>query len=228
MDADGERVERWSTPLRAATPSWSLLPEPRAAAALSLAEVWQELVTGKLQVVASGYENEQCVARLRRTARPVPLKPLRAKTLQRVLLGESPKVIAFERGVAVSSVTGACSDSLSATGAGRWTSRAPMWFAMAAHASAGFRVPDATQESIGEAIALRMPRPDLSLRGRLTRAENSVARLYLEGDSHVSISRQCQSAPRTVANQLASVFRKLGISGRADLLSRLIREQWPE
>lgn len=212
--------------------SWLTPLEPAREARLSLAELWHGLLAGEYLVLNSSYAETQCVARLRRVERPVPLKQRRAKILHRVLLGESPKVVALEQGIAISSITGACSDCLSATGAGRWTSRAPMWLSMAAHAGIGCRLPDPAVRILGgpqsEILEMRCRRPDLSLKDRLTRAEYLVARLYLEGDSHVKIANQCHSAPRTVANQLASVFRKLRTSGRTDLLSRLIREQWPQ
>jgi DNA-binding CsgD family transcriptional regulator len=232
MDAYAERIEGWSSPSAVVAPSFRSQSEPERELKLSLAGLWHGLMVGEYVVVDSQYGEEQCLARLQRAPRPVPLKQRRAKTLQRVLLGESPKVIAVELGVALSSVTGACSDCLSATGAGRWTSRAPMWLSMAAHAGAGWRVPDARARKGGGplpgTLELRCPRPDLSLRGRVTRAEYVVAGLYLQGDSHVNIASQCRVAPRTVANHLASVFRKLRVSGRGDLLSRLIREQWPQ
>jgi DNA-binding NarL/FixJ family response regulator len=58
---------------------------------------------------------------------------------------------------------------------------------------------------------------------QLTRAERQVAVLLLEGKSHAEIARTRGSAPRTVANQVASLFQKLGIHSRAELLV-----QWGE
>jgi DNA-binding NarL/FixJ family response regulator len=44
----------------------------------------------------------------------------------------------------------------------------------------------------------------------------------LEGSSHAQISSERGTSARTVANQLATAFRKLGVSGRGQLVDRLI------
>jgi DNA-binding CsgD family transcriptional regulator len=51
----------------------------------------------------------------------------------------------------------------------------------------------------------------------LTASERAVVVLALSGCSNASIANQRGSTARTVANQLASVYRKLGISGRREL-----------
>jgi DNA-binding NarL/FixJ family response regulator len=51
----------------------------------------------------------------------------------------------------------------------------------------------------------------------LTDAEREVASLMLEGASNAEIARARGSAVRTVANQAASIFRKLGVSSRREL-----------
>jgi DNA-binding CsgD family transcriptional regulator len=52
----------------------------------------------------------------------------------------------------------------------------------------------------------------------LTAAERDVALLVLAGKSHEEIARIRGRAVRTIANQLASVFRKLGVASRTELL----------
>jgi DNA-binding CsgD family transcriptional regulator len=51
----------------------------------------------------------------------------------------------------------------------------------------------------------------------LTRAEEGVARLVLRGLSNAEIARRRGTSPHTVANQLASIFRKLHIASRSEL-----------
>jgi DNA-binding NarL/FixJ family response regulator len=51
----------------------------------------------------------------------------------------------------------------------------------------------------------------------LTPAEREVAAAILEGKSNAAIARQRKSAVRTVANQVASLFRKLGVHSRGEL-----------
>ena len=55
----------------------------------------------------------------------------------------------------------------------------------------------------------------------LTVAEQEVARLAVRGLSNEHIARARGSRARTVANQLATVYRKLGVSGRRELRARL-------
>jgi len=51
----------------------------------------------------------------------------------------------------------------------------------------------------------------------LTRSEQSVMRLVLEGKSNQDIAKDRRTAVRTVANQVASIFKKLGVGSRAEL-----------
>lgn len=51
----------------------------------------------------------------------------------------------------------------------------------------------------------------------LTAAEREVAAAILEGKSNAAIAKQRKSAVRTVANQVASIFRKLGVHSRGEL-----------
>lgn len=53
----------------------------------------------------------------------------------------------------------------------------------------------------------------------LTAAEHAVAQLVLRGLSNSEIARRRHTSPRTVANQLAAIFRKLGVNSRAELTS---------
>jgi DNA-binding CsgD family transcriptional regulator len=75
-------------------------------------------------------------------------------------------------------------------------------------------------------LRARMVDPDLtvvvvtfSLRrcSTLSPAELEVARLAVSGMANRAIALRRGSAPRTVANQLATVFRKLGVGSRSEL-----------
>lgn len=54
----------------------------------------------------------------------------------------------------------------------------------------------------------------------LTSAEREVALLALSGKSNGEIAEARHCSVRTVANQLQSVFRKLGIRSRAELAAK--------
>jgi DNA-binding CsgD family transcriptional regulator len=63
---------------------------------------------------------------------------------------------------------------------------------------------------------------DAAAMGQLTAAEEQVALHVLEGRSNADIARIRGRSERTVANQVAAVFRKLGTSGRVELVRRLV------
>ncbi len=57
----------------------------------------------------------------------------------------------------------------------------------------------------------------------LTRAEAEVARYVLKGLSNKQIALRRRTCERTVANQLASLYRKLDVSSRAELANAFVR-----
>jgi len=72
----------------------------------------------------------------------------------------------------------------------------------------------------GDAFAVleyRPAQPRLPLASALTPAEREVALLIARGLSNAAIARCRGSRPRTVANQLASILRKLGACSRLEV-----------
>ena len=57
----------------------------------------------------------------------------------------------------------------------------------------------------------------------LSVAENDVAADAAAGLSNAAIARKRGRSTRTIANQLAAVYRKLGVSSRSELAVRLYR-----
>jgi DNA-binding NarL/FixJ family response regulator len=57
----------------------------------------------------------------------------------------------------------------------------------------------------------------------LTEAESDVVTGLLQGLSNREIAARRGSSARTVANQVATVFRKLGVRSRAELAAALMR-----
>jgi len=56
----------------------------------------------------------------------------------------------------------------------------------------------------------------------LTRAEQDVLAAIVRGDSHQQVAAMRGTTKRTVANQVASIFGKLGVSSRRELVARLV------
>src|SRR4051794_25317076 len=56
-------------------------------------------------------------------------------------------------------------------------------------------------------------------RGILTPAERAVVTAILDGKSNAAIALARSTSVRTVANQVASIFKKLGVGSRAELVA---------
>jgi len=59
----------------------------------------------------------------------------------------------------------------------------------------------------------------------LTPTERAVAESILTGASNAQIARERRRSVRTVANQIASLFKKLGVRSRLELAHALARSQ---
>ena len=55
---------------------------------------------------------------------------------------------------------------------------------------------------------------------RLTDAERAVIELAASGLSNAAIARRRRCSPRTVANQLAGAYKKLGVGSRRELRAK--------
>ena len=160
---------------------------------------------------------------------PQPLKACKLGVLKRVLLGEAPKAVAIDLRMGLSSVAAAIQDCLLGMGIPGRLSQASVLLTMAACAA---HRPESSPtlgrlsrvQANGQAYwVVSVVRPDLSFPVPLSHAEAAVVRELVAGRSHAQISSLRSTSPRTVANQLAMVFRKLGVSGRGAVVHRLIQ-----
>ncbi|EQD80484.1 protein containing Transcription regulator LuxR, partial [mine drainage metagenome] len=60
----------------------------------------------------------------------------------------------------------------------------------------------------------------------LTRRELQVLRLLADGHGNRDIALRLSRSPRTIEHHIASVYTKLGVNGRIELLLRLHSEPW--
>jgi DNA-binding CsgD family transcriptional regulator len=72
---------------------------------------------------------------------------------------------------------------------------------------------------------ISVPTPGETFRDRISSAELDVVQLSIQGEPHSSVARLRGTSVRTVANQLASAFAKLKVSGRSEVRALAIREQ---
>jgi DNA-binding NarL/FixJ family response regulator len=73
-----------------------------------------------------------------------------------------------------------------------------------------------------EFLVFRLPLRVPDTRTELSEAESEVAAFALAGLSNAEIGRRRGTSARTVANQIASIFRKLEVGSRAELARRLV------
>jgi DNA-binding CsgD family transcriptional regulator len=83
---------------------------------------------------------------------------------------------------------------------------------------------DETTE-INDVGVLALAQQPLSLPAVLTEAERDVARLVYDGLTTEEIAGRRGTAGRTVANQLSSIYRKLDICSRQELVARLDQDR---
>lgn len=90
--------------------------------------------------------------------------------------------------------------------------------------------PEGAQATVldSDLVLLALPRLEPALPDVLTEAEAAIALLVFEGASNQQIASQRGASPSTVANQLDSIYRKLGVTTRAELVVRLTCPPWDE
>jgi len=216
------------------------LPRPPDEAAC-LSALWSELVSGFCRVEQTEFTAHSCSVRVSRTHRlsgdqraPLPARDI--EILERSLLHGVRKSVAADFGLCPSSVAEILRRCFLFMGLSCWPSRIPLLIVMAAHAKSA--APSAraaklvlaqNQQFLRQSITVS--RPDNELSSVLSPAEFAVTRSLIEGRSYAEVARLRQTSKRTVANQLASGFQRLHISGRAELLCLLARQRaasWQE
>jgi DNA-binding NarL/FixJ family response regulator len=145
--------------------------------------------------------------------------------LKRIMLGEPQKVIALDLQLSATSVAMIAARVVRALGFDCPASRIPMVLMMAAQAElepGGVWVPSATLDWRDRVYqVVRVARPNPQVLEDLSESEQSIVELLIERRSNAEIARARHRSDRTVANQLGSILRKLGVSNRAGVLSVL-------
>jgi DNA-binding CsgD family transcriptional regulator len=197
---------------------------------LELVELWRGLLSGEYSIEEVSYEAERgfmviAIGRARKAA--IPHRDV--TIVLRVLQGEPAKVVAADFGLSDSGVSTVCSKVLGQFGLERRSSSVSVSLVMAAHAAAGLELPPARVGAVsvddGVRWTVNVEHPGTHLARFLTRSEHAVVRLALEGKTIEHSARARRVSVRTVANQLATAYKKLGISGRSALRAYAVREQ---
>jgi DNA-binding CsgD family transcriptional regulator len=197
-------------------------PDPTPA----LARIWPELAAGRARIIASGVTSEHYFLRLVPGCSGLGHKQRRdLQLLERLLLGDSQKSLALDTGYSPSTIATCLSSALEALGLTGRARHLSVLLPLLLHAYRGMTPGPGTRvEQLGEhenELLVVSERPELRLSRRLSKSEIDVVCLLVEGRSYADISARRATSTRTVANQIANVYKKLRISGRQQLLGLL-------
>jgi len=199
-----------------------------------LAALWQALTEGRLAVFDhfSTQERHFLVLECLEASADAPkLSARQLNLLQRLLLGQPQKGLAIDYHLSASTVAGTLTETLRVLGLNVSASRAPALLSLMLHAYRRQATIDcgrmSTIEGERRLRVVSVRHLDEALGSKLSRAEQIVVRLRTEGRTHAEIAEVRRTSRRTIANQVASASRKLGVSGRSELLSYLSRGARP-
>lgn len=198
---------------------------------IDLATLWRELARGECYVVDDLFTTSRCylVVAYRTEQAARPIEGRRLEILQAVLRGLPQTNIAIDLKLAPSTVALNSKLGLENLGVSGKPSRVHPLLMLAARAASEPSVAVASCSSF--AIAERplrvigARRPDGHLEQLLPAAELAVTRRLVEGSSYAEIAAERGTSTRTIANQITAVFRRLRVSGRNELLHRLLRDE---
>jgi len=179
-------------------------------------ELWPALIAGRWSLLdaftASGrryivaYENPAAATE------PRVLRPHERAVLEHALEGRAGKWIALEMDLSESSVARTLCTALRRIGAADLA-------ALAGARTALFEALDGVVTD--DALAVARVAPVRRPLARLSGAERDVAMRLLGGMRGAAIACERGTSPRTVANQITSIYHKLGISSRRELMAQL-------
>jgi DNA-binding NarL/FixJ family response regulator len=206
--------------------------DTRHGAPADLREVWCALLNGERSILDHFCASRRWFLLLASRSDARALSQQDRVLISRLLLGESQKSAALDVRRSVSSVSTAARRILSALGLDITGRRAPAILTVLAHAGMGMH------RQPGRSCALEhggivyeivsVERPELRSRSGMTASELDVMNRLIDGNSYAEIARARQKSVRTVANQIAAVFRRLHVSGRSELISHLVARGQPD
>jgi DNA-binding NarL/FixJ family response regulator len=201
-----------------------LVSTPTAVVTQSVTLAWSKLCAGELRIVRYVQDESQTTVYLedRRAGDSEP-RAIRGRTLdvlQRVLGGQSLNFIALDVARSCSTISAEFKVAMGALGLTPRLSGLPLFLVQLWHATLDPKL-DAHAVRSESCTMVTLPRPDLELPNLVSCAELQVCRMLLQGCTHAEIATVRGTSLRTVANQIASIFDKLKVSGRLELVTRL-------
>jgi DNA-binding CsgD family transcriptional regulator len=195
---------------------------------VQLAALWDDLVAGTAKIQGFSHSPQTWTLHVTRSPRaagqpPTAIRTRDAEILEHALLCGVRKHVASEVGLSCSSIAVILQSCIEFMGLHCLPSRIPGLLVAAAHARHAY--PELVGGGVSRAVeqTITVPRPDVALAAWLAPAEHAVIALLIEGRCYAEIAKIRETSVRTVANQVASGFRRIGVSGRAELLCVLAR-----
>lgn len=192
---------------------------------------WLGILSGALLIVDASTTTDRAVLALRRANNPLSFadSSAQASLFGAVVRGKLQKVLAIERGLPPSTIASKLRYMIERMGLDCNISRLPLAVALLAHAVERPELVD-TYTDFARSLdspatcVLLLKRCEHALAPRLSKSEFEIAGQFLEGRSYEAIARGRFTSLRTIANQMSSIFRKTGATGRYGLLRATIEQ----
>jgi DNA-binding CsgD family transcriptional regulator len=204
---------------------------PDAAGEIEVTRIWPALVAGSLVIRHTWHCDQRSVMIVERLRVPRPRLPQTcARVLESILLGEAQKIASSDYNISASAVAELAKHGLRAIGLTCQPSRMPVTlFMLVAAFRGGVPLRGVTVKSLdhrGRSFVLVIaPGIGELVTIPLSKALRAVTELLIAGRSYAEIAQARGCSQRTVANQLATMFRRFEISGRGELLALLARSR---
>jgi DNA-binding NarL/FixJ family response regulator len=200
---------------------WRSVPE---------SNLWRGLISGAFRVVETSCDLWSCRARVRIT-NGSELGRLERVLLDRVFQGEQQKCLALDLGTSTATVSQLIGNALIKLGSNRRVLATPLPVVLSALGHAGVvalpepRVTRCDHER-REHLEVSFAVLDPDRLSELSHGERQIALMLAWGANYRQIRESRGTCHSTVANQIASLSRKLGAHGRFELIRRWATRQW--
>lgn len=208
----------------------AMAADVQATTEADLCQLWQELARGERSVIEELFSEQRCYLVLSCDAdAPHPIEGRRLEILQAVLRGMPQTNVAIDFALAPSTIALNSKLGMESLGVPGKPSRAHPLLMLAAMAADGSSVTTAKSSCFAiddrKFCVIGASRPDHHLTTILPQAELAVIRRLVEGYSYCEIAAARGTSRRTIANQITAVFRRLRVSGRNELMVRLLVDE---
>lgn len=183
-------------------------------------QAWQGLIEGRWSLVdhfdSDGTRFVLAVKNAPEHRDPRGLTARERQCAEFVGLGQSTKVIAYTLGISEAAVTGSVTAARLKLGLRSRSELAAFFSPSGARA----RLAELCMGSHRLLVGAYPLCDERSIR-ELTPAERDIVVHLLRGSTNQDIAKRRNSSPRTIANQVQSIFRKLGVQSRVELATRI-------